>query len=412
MSNNSDKIRYGIIGLKGFGQRHLYVAKRNKHIQITALVDIDLECAKTLAAKVGVPAFSDYRKMLDAGLVDAVSIATPNHLHAPISLDCLEAGLHIFVEKPLANRVSEADAMIELAKSKNLKICVGHQYRLYRSYQAIRRLIDDGHIGNILRLLWTWNEFRSDSYYLRHPWRATWSGAGGGVLMNQASHDIDLICWLLGQPIEVSASLGNQLHDAETEDSVCANLVFSNGAIGSLQCTVNQSSVYNIRQIAGENGIIVVQDAKSLTRDRYDRIKLGVYSNTLAALVAKQQHPSDQPKIRWQRVSLPYYFTPTQNLLARKVLRPRRLWRHFGVKTKPEAESHALLMDSFVKAILNGGEALVSAESALPAIEVINGIILSALRKNTVSLPIDREEYDKAFKKLATSASRPSIINH
>ena len=297
-----EKVRYGVVGIKGKGRLHARLAGQNPRAELTSLVDIDREAVDRAASEFGARGFTDYREMLNSGTVDAVSIATPHYLNGPIGLDCLKAGVHVFIEKPFAIRVSEADAMLAAARAQNLKICVGFQYRTYRSSRAIKELIDTGAIGKVNRVLWTWGEFRPESYYARDAWRETYRHAGGGVLMNQTSHDLDLICWLAGQPVQVSALAGNQLHRAEIEDVACANVLFENGAFGALQFTINQPRGYSVRQIAGDKGIIVAPDVKSLTHDREDQILLGTYEDTLSKLVTDLPGNHDQPAVAWKEV--------------------------------------------------------------------------------------------------------------
>jgi predicted dehydrogenase len=370
-----DSVRYGVIGIKGVGGKHVSMAQEHENVELTALVDLDEAAVKTQSQELGVRAFTDYRELLNAGIVDAVSIATPHHLHAIIGLECLNAGVHVFTEKPLANRVSEADAMIETAKARDLKICVGHQYRTYHTPQTMKHLIDTGAIGNIMRVLWTWIEFRPESYYDRDIWRQTWRHAGGGVLMNQTSHDLDLICWLIGEPVQVSAIIGNQFHQIEVEDVVCANVLFENGAFGSIQLTINQPIGYSIRQVAGDKGMIAIPDVQSLAGDAEDHFLLGTYANSLTELVDGTASIAGQPEVSWQPVEL-----------------------------RDALGAHDALMDSFIDAILNGGEALVNGVSARPAVELINAIVLSAMRKKTVDLPVDREEYDELFEGLSSGS--------
>ncbi|MCZ6677634.1 MAG: Gfo/Idh/MocA family oxidoreductase [Candidatus Poribacteria bacterium] len=367
-----DRVRYGIIGIKGVGAKHIELAQQHEKAELTALADVDASAVKQQSEELGVRGFTDYRDMLDAGVVDAVSIATPHHLHAIIGLACLNAGVHIFTEKPLANRVSEADTMIETAKAKGLKLCVGHQYRTYRTPQTMKHLIETGAIGKIMRVLWTWIEFRAESYYARDIWRGTWRHAGGGVLMNQTSHDLDLICWLIGEPVQVSAMIGNQFHEAEIEDVVCASVLFANGAYGSIQLTINQPRGYSIRQIAGDRGTIMIPDVQSLAADRPDHLLLGTHADALSTLVSRTSGIAAQPETTWKTVEL-----------------------------LNEPAGHPVLMDSFIDAILNGGEPLVNGESALPAVELINAIVLSGMQKKTVDLPVDRGEYDQLFEALS-----------
>ena len=370
-----DSVRYGVIGIKGVGGKHVSMAQEHENVELTALVDLDEAAVKAQSQELGVRAFTDYRELLNAGIVDAVSIATPHHLHAIIGLECLNAGVHVFTEKPLANRVSDADAMIETAKARDLKICVGHQYRTYQTPQTMKHLIDTGAIGNIMRVLWTWIAFRPESYYARDIWRQTWRHAGGGVLMNQTSHDLDLICWLIGEPVQVSAIIGNQFHQIEVEDVVCANVLFENGAFGSIQLTINQPIGYSIRQVAGDKGMIAIPDVQSLAGDAEDHFLLGTYANPLREMLEGTASIAGQPEVSWQPVEL-----------------------------RDALGAHDALMDSFIDAILKGGEPLVSGVSARPAVELINAIVLSAMRKKTVDLPVDREEYDELFEALSNGS--------
>lgn len=387
------KIRYGVIGIKGIGECHIHLARENEQAELTALVDIDAEAVNKRSEERGVRGFTDYRDLLEAGIVDAVSIATPHHLHGTIGLDCLKAGVHVFVEKPLANRVSEADAMLAAAESRSLKICVGHQYRFHRSSQVMKHLIDTGAIGNVMRVLWTWGDFRPEAYYTRDIWRGTFRYAGGGILMYHVSHDLDLICWMIGKPVQVSARVGNQLHSVQIEDVVCANVLFANGAFGSLQFTLNQPRGYSVRQIAGDKGIIVMQDVKSLSTDQNDRILLGTYEGTLPTAVTKLEGAFDQPDVSWQHVKL-----PGAPPLPRKLR--SLLWR-LGLLKRTRHIQHSVLMNSFVDSILNGGEPIVSGQNARPTVELINAMYLSALRKKMVDLPLDPEEYDQLFEELS-----------
>ena len=407
------KIRYGVIGIKGIGKYHVDLAQHQPRVELAALADIDAAFVNQKSKELGVRGFTDYRDMLDAGIVDAVSIALPHHLHREVGLTCLKAGLHIFIEKPLANRVSEAEAMIASAQAKNLKICVGHQYRTHRSSRVLKELIESGAIGKIMRVLWSWVEFRPESYYTRDIWRTTWQYSGGGILMNQVSHDLDLLCWLAGKPVQVSALVANQLHAAEIEDIACANILFANGALASFQATINQPRGYSVRQIAGDKGVIVMQDVKSLTSDQDDQILLGTYEDALLTKAENLAGDHDQPGISWQFCKLPNSSRNDQTIVKKLARRfdkmiLSRLTRSETVLQRAEwlklsePVGHYALMNSFIQAILWDKEPLVSGESALPVIELINAILLSAIRKKTVDLPLDRAEYDHLFEELCS----------
>lgn len=395
------KIRYGVIGIKGVGRLHIACAQENPEADLTALVDVNEALLKHKSDELKVRPFTDHRDLLAAGIVDAVSIATPHHLLAPIALDCLNAGVHVFVEKPFAIRISEADAMIQAAQANGMKLCVGYIQRTYRLSLALKQLLDSGAIGNLMRLLWTWQEFRPESYYAPDPWRGTFREAGGGVLMSQASHQLDLICWLIGKPVQVSAFMSNQLHKAEIEDLVSANVFFENGAVGTLQFSINQARGFSVRQLAGDRGLLAIHDLKSLTNDEDDEILLGKYEGTLSTTVTQLPEDGDQPDIAWQIINLSEPRAIVQHS------QPKDSRYRFGLGPKMEHPmAHAALMKSFIDAIANGGEPIVSGASARSSVELINALILSALRKKVVELPIDPQEYDRLADELSEGAAR------
>lgn len=397
-----NRLRYGVIGVTGVGKYHIQRVLEDERVELTALVDVNEESLGAAAGRLNVRGFADYRAMLDAGVVDAVSIATPHHLHAEIGLECLRAGVHIFLEKPFANRLSEVDAMLSEARARGLKICVGHQYRLHRSPQLMKGIIESGELGRIMQVLWTWAEFRPESYYRRDAWRKTWRKAGGGLLMNQASHDIDLICWLFGQPAVVSAEVANQLHDMELDDALSASVVFQGGALATLQMTINRPRACSIRQVVGDAGMLMMPDVRSLAGDERDLIQVGIYEGRLRALNASLQGAHDQPGISWRTVS-----EPERRPGYERLLRPRSLWRRLGLLGKPRRTTGLpILLRSFVDAVLTGSEPLVSGASARPAVELINAMLLSAVRRKPIEFPVEAAEYDALFEELCSGRSR------
>ena len=391
------RIRYGVIGIKGIGKYHARLAQLHNQVQLKALVDIDESFVKGTAQSFGVNAYTDYRDLLDADIVDAVSIATPHHLLSDIGQACLSAGVHIFIEKPFAIRLSDADRMLKLAKERDLKISVGFQYRAHRSSQAMKRIIDTGEIGKIQRVLWSWGEFRSQAYYTNKQWHTSWRQAGGGLLASHVSHELDLISWMVGRPVQVSAIIGNQLGNTQGEDIACVNVMFEQGAFGSLQFSLNQPRAYSTRQLAGSKGILVVPDVKSLTDDHNDRILLGRYPNELVTMNTELTDGHQQPAIKWDVVKLPWEVKDHPTL--KKWMWPKRFWRATGLLEKG-SYGRPELMDSFIRSIIDGGEPMVNGESARTTLEFINAAILSAVRKKMVQLPLDPEEYDCLLREL------------
>ena len=371
-----DKIRFGVIGIKGAGRAHIEAIRQIPEAELIAISEVDTAAAKQLGQELRVRTFTDHQAMLTAGVCDAVCIATPHYLHAPMSLDCLQAGMHVLVEKPIACTVKEADRMVTLARKKGLKLGIGHQYRTYSTPRTMKRLIDDGQIGDIIRVLWTWIDLRPEAYYDRDVWRSTWRHAGGGVLMNQTSHDLDLLCWMVGDPVEVCAMMGNWGHRAEIEDLVCANVRFANGALGVLQLSIVNPNGYSVRQISGDTGILAIQDVKSLSSDGLDTILHGTYARPVWE-VLRDGGMVEQGSVTWRNVEPVHGET-----------------------------GHLAIVRYFVNAILNDSEPLVNGEEGRKTLELINAIILSALRKKVVEFPVNRDEYEELMEELKHNRTR------
>ena len=339
-------------------------------VDVVASADLRQDLRDAFTQGSGRQAFADYREMVSQCRLDAVVIATPHALHAPMATFCLEAGLHVFVEKPVAMVVSEADRMIDLATKKGLTLAVGHNYRTFPGNRAMKHLIDSGAIGPVHRVLWQWLETRSESYYARDVWRCTWAQAGGGVLMNQVSHDIDLLCWMLGEPVAVSAMLQNWGHQAEIEDAAVASIQFRSGALCSVQFSICDRRL-NYRQISGDRGTLEYRDEKNANSQSPDTFVLGRYQQPMRAFISENDGVSSQNTTTWEEVSLEAF------------------------------REGPTLLESFVSAVLDGGEPITTGASALWALEVINGMILSGVRQEVVRLPVDRAKYDALIKDLA-----------
>jgi predicted dehydrogenase len=362
-------LRCGVIGLNGIGGRHAQSLAEMDRVDLIAIADLREDLRNAFAEKFKATAFFDYQEMVAQCNLDAVIIGTPHFLHAPMSQFCLEAGLHVFVEKPVAMVVSEADAIIETAKAKKLKLAVGHNYRTFPGNRAMKKLIDDGELGTIHRVLWQWLETRPETYYDRDVWRSTWAQAGGGVLMNQVSHDIDLLCWMLGEPVAVSAMIENWGHKAEIEDAAIANVQFKSGALCNLQFSICDRRL-NYRQVSGDKGTLEFRDEKNANSHVPDTFVLGRYNQPMRTFISGNDGVAAQNATVWEDVSV------------------------------AEFEGGLSLLESFVSAVLDGGEPITTGESARWALEVINGMVLSGIRQEVVKLPVDRVAYDTLIEEL------------
>ncbi len=225
-----DKLRIGIIGL-GRGRDHARRVAESPRCELIGIADIVEEAAQKAAEELKAQAYyKDYRKLIRAGNLDAVIISTPNHLHAPMSLACMKAGLHVLVEKPMCNTLREADEMVRTAKRTKRKLLVGYNYRWRPAFQKTKEIISTGQLGRLLYANCVVKTWRAKSYYERAAWRTKWATQGGGVLMNQATHHLDSLSWWMGEAKMVIGFCENLYHDMEVEDTGSAFIKFKSGA--------------------------------------------------------------------------------------------------------------------------------------------------------------------------------------
>jgi UDP-N-acetyl-2-amino-2-deoxyglucuronate dehydrogenase len=371
--NCMDKLKFGVIGINGRGGGLAREIASSDRAEVCAIVDLNEEAAKAVASENGGDVWTDYEVMLSTADIDAVVIATPHHLHAPMGHTCLSAGLHTFIEKPIANTVSEADHLVDLAEAQGVKLGIGHNYRAFPGNVAMKKLVDG--LGDIHRVLWQWIDTRSESYYDRDVWRSTWGFAGGGVLLNQTSHDLDLLCWMLGEPAEVSSVIGNWGHRFEVEDTALASIRFKSGAVASVQFSICDRPL-NYRQVSGDRGTVEFRDDSRPNSVIPDSLRIGRYGTPMREYISGGGGISSSPTIEWEDIDV------------------------VGERKFPP------FMDDFIGAVLDDRDSIATGASARTTIELINGIILSGIRKEVVSFPLDRDEYNRVFAELKEGRSK------
>ena len=226
-------VRMGIIGVGGMGRYHASLIRENElpRCRLTAVSDTD---SRALEKWDGVKTFADSRELIRSGEVDAVLIATPHYAHTTIGIDALEQGLHVLVEKPISAHKNDCEKLIAAHTDKRLVFAAMFNQRTDPHYNRIKKLIDDGELGALQRVNWIITEwFRTEAYYASDKWRATWKGEGGGVLLNQCPHNLDVWQWICGVPKRVRAFCAfGKYHDIEVEDDVTAYVEYENGATG------------------------------------------------------------------------------------------------------------------------------------------------------------------------------------
>ncbi len=256
-------MKYSIIGCGRISPNHVMAAKNN-NLEIVAICDIVKENAEDKILKFDldpnkVNVYVNYKEMLEKEKPELVAICTESGKHAAIALDCIAAGCHVIIEKPIALSITDADAIIKAGKEKGVLVCANHQNRFNKSIQEIRKAIEKNRFGKILygtaHIRWA----RNHEYYDRASWRGTWE-QDGGALMNQCIHDIDLLRWMMGDEIETVYGMTDRLIHPyiEAEDLGLAVVKFKNGSYGTIEGTTNvyPKNLEETLYIFGEKGTV------------------------------------------------------------------------------------------------------------------------------------------------------------
>lgn len=367
-----DRVRIGVIGTGGMGSGHCRSLAAIEEARLTAVCDIVPEVVDSISAELNVPGFRTAEQLLDSGLVDAVLIATPHYDHPPIAIEAFRRGIHVLSEKPIAVTVSAADAMIRAARASSLKFGVMYQMRSLGRAQAARRIVEEGRLGEVYRTSLVMGWYRTQAYYDSGGWRATWAGEGGGVLINQAPHFLDLYAWLAGLPVRATGRTRTRLHAIEVEDEAFATLEYANGAHGYLYASTRESPQHELLEICGDRG------------------KLVMHGKSLRLLEV------DPP-------------------ISRHVVECQGMW---DSPTVSEAElaisegggTHGDITRNFCRAILHDEPLIAPGEEGLWAVELINAVILSSHSGRPVDVPVDRSAYDALLAELrAGSRSKTTV---
>lgn len=359
-----NQLRIAVVGCGAAGRFHCEaIADAVPELKLTAVVDAMPEIGGAVAQKYGVPLYADCAQLIAANACDAVTIATPHPVHATPAVACMNAGLHVLTEKPLAESVAAGDLMLKAAARHQVVFGCIFQRRYEQLVIKALELVRSGRLGNLLRATLIFRDFRTQTYYDSNVWRATWKGEGGGVLLNQAPHWLDLFSLLAGRPATVRGRLGTRLHQIEVEDHAEALLTFPNGATGYVLCTTNEPLAGSYIEIAGTRGRMLLRDA---------HIELTEYDVDLAEFAAGSPEMWGRP----QATTVP-------------------------VPVDLNKVSHFSVLGNFARHLLHGEPLLCDAHSALASLELANAITLSHCRGGReVKLPISRAAYSRQLAKL------------
>jgi predicted dehydrogenase len=359
-------VRLGIVGL-GMGALHANLILSGKAGPLT-LAAVAAPSPESRAKFPGVPGFATAEEMFASGLIDAVLIATPHYAHTDLGIAALKAGLHVLVEKPISVHKADAERLLAAHTDKSRVFAAMFNQRTDPYYLKIREWIQSGAVGELRRVQWTiTNWFRTEAYYGSGEWRATWKGEGGGVLLSQAPHNLDLFQWLFGQPVRVRAHCGfGRYHAIEVDDDVSAYVEFANGATGLFVTSTGESPGTNRLEIAGERGRIVYEN---------DRLVFTRNAEEMTAFSRAAKEGFARPATTEEIFTAP---------------------DHGG--------QHAAILANFAEAILSGASLIAPAAEGVRSVELANAMIQSAWEERTVALPLDGNRYAGALAaKIASS---------
>jgi predicted dehydrogenase len=358
-----DNVRFGVVGLGNMGAFHADSFASLKDTTLTAICDASEKNLENVGKKVpGARRFGSYPEMLAAKVIDAILIATPHFLHPDVAIAAFDKGVHVLCEKPLAVTVGQGRAMLDAAaKRPELKFGMMLQQRTFGIYRKLRELIVDGELGEISRITWIVTDwFRTWAYYASGGWRATWKGEGGGVLINQCPHNLDLIQWLTGLTPNRVTAVGfiGKTHPIEVEDEVSAILEYPNGAIGHFITSTGEAPGTNRLEIVGDRGRIVAEGGKI----RFTRTRKGVRETRETSREAFAIMEA------WD-IDIPF--------------------------ATPENEGHKTITQNFVNAILKNDPLIAPGADGFKQLELGNSILMAALTRKSVELPLNAEAYDQ-----------------
>ncbi|MDD5350074.1 MAG: Gfo/Idh/MocA family oxidoreductase [Chthoniobacteraceae bacterium] len=374
MNTTSAKtLRLGIIGLGNMGSAHARSILDGKvpRVQLAAVCDNVLDLSGYAKdAKI----FTSSEELIRSGEVDAVLICTPHYFHTTIGIDALQNGLHVLTEKPISVHKADAQRLIDAHTNPKQVFAAMFNQRTDPHYIKVRNLIQSGELGEIRRINWIiTNWFRTHAYYNSGGWRATWGGEGGGVLLNQCPHNLDLFQWLFGLPARVRATCSfGRYHDIEVEDDVTAVLEYDDGKTGVFITSTGEAPGTNRLEITAERGRVVIEDGA----------------------------------IRWQRNEMPMgEFSRTT---AGSCSTPKK-WT-IEIAVSRSGEQHVGILKNFATAVLDGTPLIAPAEEGIRSVELGNAMLMSAFTGETISLPLDGAAFEALLKeKIANSRFKNKV---
>ncbi len=374
-----DTVKFAVIGIGNMGSSHaknLYDGKINNAV-LKAVCDINPEKINWAKENLhNIDVFTDYMDMLKNADINAVIIATPHYLHPIIAIDAFNSGLNVLTEKPAGVYTQKVEEMNSAAEKSGKVFGIMYNQRTNPLFKKARELITSGVAGEIKRVVWIiTNWYRRQEYYDSGTWRATWKDEGGGVLINQCPHNIDIMQWIVGMPVKVTARCYyGKYHDIEVEDDVSAFFEYENGATGALFTSTGENPGTNRLEISCDKAKIVIENGKlSLWKHNIPESEYRNYSSS-----------------EFEKVSCEYTeFIPENSVIS----------------------AHNQILQNFVNNILFGEELIAPGYDGIRGLSISNAIHLSDWTNSTVEIPIDSEKFKLLLQeKVNNSLPKKNII--
>jgi len=369
-----ERVRLGIIGIGSMGSVHAQniVDGKIPRCELTAVCDPEADRRQRFSS---VEMFDSADEFLRRSKTDAVLIATPHYAHTTIGIQALESGRHVLIEKPISVHKADAERLIAAHRRSDQIFAAMFNQRTDPFFLKLRRLVKSGELGAIRRVNWTiTNWFRTEAYYGSSDWRATWAGEGGGVLVNQCPHNLDIYQWIFGLPSTVRAFCRfGRYHNIEVEDDVTAYLEYPDGMTAVFITSTGEAPGSNRLEVAAENGKVVIENDQFLfTRN-------------------------EVPMSEFARTDPGRFSAPP-------------IWE-VRIPIEGHGPQHNGILANFVAAILDGAPLLAPAEEGVNSVELANAFLLSTLEDRSILLPIDPTLFEKHLQKLISSSTlkKPKI---
>ncbi len=379
IENNIQPVRFGIIGVGNMGTSHINMHLQGKHkeLRFTAVADIDssrLEAAKKLMPSL--KTFGSAEELIDSGEVDAVIIATPHYDHSPIAQYAFSKGINVLTEKPAGVYTKQVREMNEAAAETDLVFGIMYNQRTNCVYRKMRELVQSGELGEIRRVNWIITDwYRTQAYYNSGGWRATWKGEGGGVLLNQCPHNLDLWQWICGMPKKIRAFCHEgKWHNIEVEDDVTIYAEYENGATGTFITSTGDCPGTNRFEITLDGGKLVCENNK---------LRLYKLNGTVSEHCATAKGGFDTLEGEW-----------------------------IDVETDGRNKQHSEVCNKFAAAMLRGEELVARGEEGIRGLSISNAAHLSAWLGKEITLPVDEDVYLAELQKkiAAGKANKDNVV--